>query len=463
MTGWTRGWWFVGAVLLVASFAVDVSAKEDPTSEMAYAGTWVTDMDAMRPLLFEQTRKAAYQQIEHLEGEARERILEQMKPSLTDEALERQMGPTLEKIGSVRLHLGLDGSYKTEGGNKPHRGTWSVQTAGIGFVHEGEDNDGPARGELRDGRLHLTGGSFPMAFIMKRDGRSQLRPVAVAQDLAVGVWVIDAERLEKSMRKYLAKMLVGLLDVLPEAERAARLASLEDLVADTVAQLRKDLAATRMELRADGTYLARGAGTSGAGATGTWSRKGDRITLKGGAGSVLPTSLRLGKRVLHLETEGMPFGIVLLPSEGEAQGSSAATSADFVGVWMIDIEPMKKSMLAAAKAEARKNLASLPPEQRELAEAMLTDEMMEAAMASALVALEQMRVEFKEDGTYLARTPDGQDDTGTWRWDGDNLEILPSTGGSGPQAGTLRDGKLVLSGPDIPFEIVMRRTTKDDE
>lgn len=149
---------------------------------------------------------------------------------------------------------------------------------------------------------------------------------------------------------------------------------------------------------------------------------------------------------------------------GEGGGSSSGgglaaivtSEADLVGTWVVDTEGLKPTMLKAAKEEAMKNLEGMDPEARKMAEAMMTDEMIEAGLKMAMTMFETMSIEMKSDGTYSAQMGPGEADTGKYKLDGSKLTITPDDpDDDGPKNAEFRDGKIFVKEEGQPFELVL--------
>jgi len=150
--------------------------------------------------------------------------------------------------------------------------------------------------------------------------------------------------------------------------------------------------------------------------------------------------------------------------EGSGSGSSSgggiaaivSSDADLVGTWVVDTEGLKPTMLKAAKEEAMKNLEGMDPEARKMAEAMMTDEMIEAGLKMAMTMFETMSIEMKADGTYTAKMGPGEADTGKYKLDGSTLTITPDDpDDDGPKNAEFRDGKIFVKAEGQPFELVL--------
>ena len=131
---------------------------------------------------------------------------------------------------------------------------------------------------------------------------------------------------------------------------------------------------------------------------------------------------------------------------GDSDGGGVLTGASPVGVWVVDMDAVTPELEKGIDAE----LKGEPEAQRAATK--------EARMKMVTAMMSKLSAEVKSDGTYALVDPDEDSETGKWKLEGDVLVVTPDNPDKeAPPKIVFKDDKLHLSGPELPFTLIMKR------
>lgn len=119
---------------------------------------------------------------------------------------------------------------------------------------------------------------------------------------------------------------------------------------------------------------------------------------------------------------------------------------DPIGSWVADTDATLELMIEA-------QLAGLSPEARAAAEQEV-QRIKDNVPADIRAGVQRTRIQIKRDGTWTGSSPDGAVG-GTWKREAGEL-LLTTEGDGFTLTGNLSRGRLTVTGPGIPFTLVLR-------